>query len=150
MKIAVVTGAAGGLGRAICASLVADGLHVVGLDVTAEPLLAMQASSLTAIPVDLTDNWAVAKVFADIGRTFEGVDALVNCAGTCFMSDFPNIPASELNLQMSVNFNSAFYCCQAAVPLMSGRSGVRRELDLWQCCRCSVLFAHWRDFTKAL
>ena len=130
MKIAVVTGAAGGLGRAICASLVADGLHVVALDVNPEPLLAMQTSNLTAKVVDLTDNLAVAEVFGDIGRSFGGVDALVNCAGTCFMSDFPNIPASELDLQMAVNFSSAFYCCQAAVPLMIGRGGVRKIVNI--------------------
>ena len=56
MKIAVVTGAAGGMGQAICGRLVADGLHVVGLDVREGPLDAMASSNLTAIPVDLTDN----------------------------------------------------------------------------------------------
>ena len=130
MKIAVVTGAAGGLGRAICQALIADGLHVVGLDVNAGPLATMASASLTAIPVDLTDNLAVAEVFDRIAKSFGGVDVLINNAGTCFMSDFPNIPAPELDLQMSVNFSSAFYCCQAAVPLMLGRDGVRKIVNI--------------------
>ena len=130
MKIAVVTGAAGGLGQAICGRLVADGLHVVGLDVRAGPLAAMVSSNFTAIPVDLTDSVTVAGVFADIGLSFGGIDALVNNAGTCFMSDFPHIPAAELDLQMSVNFSSAFHCCQAAVPLMMGREGVRKIVNI--------------------
>ena len=130
MKIAVVTGAAGGLGQAISAKLMADGLHVVGLDRNATLLKEMAEPNFTAIAVDLTDHMAVAATFARIGAEFGGVDALVNNAGTCFMSDFPNIPADELDLQMSVNFSSAFYCCQAVVPQMMDRDGVRKIVNI--------------------
>ena len=130
MKIAVVTGAAGGLGRAISAKLMTDGLHVVGIDIDAGALVAMASADFTAYPVDLTDPAAITTAFAQIGKQFGGIDALVKNAGTCFMSDFPNIPASELDLQMSVNFSSAFHCCQAAVPLMMGRDGVRKIVNI--------------------
>ena len=46
------------------------------------------------------------------------------------MSDFPDIPATELKAQMAVNFESAFYCCQAAVPLMLERDGVRKIINI--------------------
>lgn len=130
MKIAVVTGAAGGLGRAISAKLMADRLHVVGIDIDAGALVAMASADFTAVPVDLTDPSAITTAFAQIGKQFGGIDALVNNAGTCFMSDFPNIPASELDLQMAVNFSSAFHCCQAAMPLMLGRDGVRKIVNI--------------------
>lgn len=130
MKVAVVTGAAGGLGRAISAKLIADGLHVVGIDIDADALGAMATDHFTPIAVDLTDSAAILAAFSEVAAKFGGLDALVNNAGTCFMSDFPNIPAAELNLQMSVNFSSAFLCCQAAVPLMKGRVGVRKIVNI--------------------
>ncbi len=129
-RIAVVTGAAGGLGQAITAKLVADGLHVIGLDIEAAGLAAMTGPSFTGIPLDLTDPAAIAASFATIGREHGGIDALVNNAGTCFMSDFPNIPPAELDRQMSVNFSGAFHCCQAAIPLMQGRDGVRKIVNI--------------------
>ncbi len=130
MRIAVVTGAAGGLGRAISAKLMADGLHVVGVDIDAGALEEMAADGFTALPVDLTKPAAIAAAFARVGQQFGGIDALVNNAGTCFMSDFPNIPADELDLQMAVNFSSGFHCCQAAIPLMMGRDGVRKIVNI--------------------
>lgn len=130
MKIACVTGAAGGLGRAISEKLIADGLHVIGMDIDAAALQSMPSDQFTARPIDLTDAAAIGMTFAKLKDAFGGIDALVNNAGTCFMSDFPNIPATELDLQMSVNFSSAFHCCQAAIPLMLGRDGVRKIVNI--------------------
>lgn len=129
-RIAVVTGAAGGLGRAISARLIADGLHVVGLDIDAEGLGAMAGPGFTGQVVDLTDAAAIAAAFARIGQDHGGLDALVNNAGTCFISDFPHIPAEELDRQMTLNFSGAFHCCQAAIPLMEGRPGVRKIVNI--------------------
>jgi len=128
-RMAVVTGAAGGMGRAIVARLLGDGLQVAGLDIDAAGLASMaeaHGTAFTAYPVDLTDAGAVGAAFARIG----GIDALVNNAGTCFMSEFPNIPAAEFERQMAVNFSSAFHCCQAAVPRMMGRAGVRKIVNI--------------------
>jgi len=132
-KTAVVTGAGGGMGRAICLKLERDGLAVVGLDVSTERLEETSASigdGFQGMTVDLTDAAAVANAFATIKAQHGGLDALVNNAGTCLMSDFPNIPAQELDSQMAINFNSAFYCCQQAIPLMMGRPGVRKIVNI--------------------
>ncbi|MGR3434989.1 MAG: SDR family NAD(P)-dependent oxidoreductase [Shimia sp.] len=122
VRVAVVTGAAGGLGRAICAALAPDH-HVIGMDLrpseTAEP-----------IEIDLTDADAIAEAFAGIGARHGRLDVLVNNAGTCFMSDFPEIPVAEFEAQMRVNFHSMFHCCQAAVPLMLGGDGVRKIVNI--------------------
>ncbi len=116
-RVAVVTGAAGGMGRAITDQLLDDGFKVVGVDIDGPTLLMMGADRDGFIPeaVDLTDPQAVADLFDRLTTRFGGVDALVNNAGTCFMSDFPDIPAQELTRQMEINFHSAFHCCQGAV-----------------------------------
>ena len=131
-KIAVVTGAAGGMGRAIVARLLSDGCHVVGVDIDAPALQAMEADldHFSAVAVDLTNAAAVADLFDRLTVAHGGVDVLINNAGTCFMSDFPDIPAAELNLQMAVNFGSAFHCCQGAVKAMAGRDGVRKIVNI--------------------
>ena len=130
MKIAVVTGAAGGMGRAIVARLQADGCHVVGLDVDADGLTAMAGQGFTGMVVDLTDAQAIGAAFDRIGADHGGVDALVNNAGTCVMSEFPDIPEPEFEQQMALNFSGAFHCCQAAIKLMAGRDGVRKIVNI--------------------
>ncbi len=129
-KIAVVTGAAGGMGRAIVARLLADGMQVVGLDVDADGLADMVADRFEGIVTDLMDVAAIKATFEQIGATHGGVDALVNNAGTCFMSEFPDIPADEFDKQMALNFAGAFHCCQAAIKLMMGRGGVRKIVNI--------------------
>lgn len=129
-RLAVVTGAAGGLGRAISARLIADGLQVVGLDIDADGLKDMAGEGFVGHVVDLTDAESIADAFARIGRDHGGTDALVNNAGTCLMSDFPHIPPQELERQMTLNFSGAFHCCQAAIPLMAGRPGVRKIVNI--------------------
>ncbi|KIN63883.1 3-oxoacyl-(Acyl-carrier-protein) reductase [Sulfitobacter noctilucicola] len=129
-KIAVVTGAAGGMGRAITAQLMGDGYHVVGLDVAEDGLADMAADGFTAMVVDLMDAGAIRAAFDQIGDAHGGVDALVNNAGTCFMSEFPDIPEDEFERQMALNFSAAFHCCQAAIKLMQGREGVRKIVNI--------------------
>lgn len=129
-RIAVVTGAAGGLGRAISTALIADGFQVVGLDLDTDGLSDLAQDRFTGLACDLTDPAAIASAFARVAENFGGVDALVNNAGTCFMSEFPDIPPKELDRQMAVNFSSAFHCTQAAVKLMRGRDGVRKIVNI--------------------
>jgi NAD(P)-dependent dehydrogenase (short-subunit alcohol dehydrogenase family) len=110
--------------------LISDGLFVVGLDINAAGLDSMASAQFSGHVVDLTDPSAISAIFAQIGKDYGGIDALVNNAGTCFMSDFPNIPAAELDSQMTLNFAGAFHCCQAAIPLMSRRAGVRKIVNI--------------------
>jgi NAD(P)-dependent dehydrogenase (short-subunit alcohol dehydrogenase family) len=132
-KIAVVTGAGGGMGGAITARLVEDGFHVVALDINAanlEKLAATFSTNVTTFTVDLTSADKIAEVFQSIKTKFGGVDALVNNAGDCFMSEFPNIPAAEFDKQMAVNFSSAFHCSQESVKLMLERPGIKKIVNI--------------------
>ena len=120
-RVAVVTGAAGGLGRAITARLLADGFAVVGFDLDASRSGRNGGTTgLRVWRVDLTDACAIGDAFDQIATTYGGVDALVNNAGTCFMSEFPDIPADEFDAQMDLNFGGAFHCCQAAIKFDAG------------------------------
>ena len=132
-KIAVVTGAGGGMGSAITARLIQDKFHVVALDVNAESLKKLEttfSTNVTTFEADLTSAERIAEVFASIKAKFGGVDALVNNAGDCFMSEFPNIPAQEFEKQMAVNFSSAFYCSQESVKLMLERPGIKKIVNI--------------------
>ncbi|QFT58244.1 3-oxoacyl-[acyl-carrier-protein] reductase FabG [Sulfitobacter sp. THAF37] len=129
-KVAVVTGAAGGMGRAIVAQLLGDGFRVVGLDIDEAGLMDMATDGFLGIKTDMTDPASIGRAFADIADGHGGIDALVNNAGTCFMSEFPDIPEDEFEKQMALNFSGAFHCCQAAIKLMQGRPGVRKIVNI--------------------
>jgi len=132
-KIAIVTGAAGGMGRQITAALLADGIRVAGFDIDAGGLrdvAAQHGDTFLPVTVDLTDAAAVSAAFAQIEAHFGGVDILVNNAGTCLMSEFPEIPPEEFDRQMALNFSSAFHCCQQAVQRMLTRQGVKKIVNI--------------------
>ncbi|WP_372922799.1 SDR family NAD(P)-dependent oxidoreductase [Roseovarius sp.] len=132
-RVAVITGAAGGMGRAIVAALLRDGLKCFGIDIEGQALKAMEADigpDFVGIQADLTDPDQIATGFERIAREAGGVDVLVNNAGTCLMSEFPDISPKELDLQMSLNFSSAFHCSQEAIKLMQGRATVRKIVNI--------------------
>ena len=133
---AVVTGAARGIGLAISRALLRDKFTVFGLDVNGEGLEQI-ANTLTAEghpfhpkTVDLTQTEDVAATFAAIDEQAPGLDVLVNNAGTCFMNDFLDISPEELRRQTAINFESAFCCCQQAIPRMQKRDGVKKIVNI--------------------
>src|SRR5438132_14354612 len=85
-RVAVVTGAGGGLGTAICGGLAASGADVALLDVNAEALEESAAGvhrtgrRALALETDVSDEEAVEAAFAEIDRAFGKVDILVNLA----------------------------------------------------------------------
>jgi NAD(P)-dependent dehydrogenase (short-subunit alcohol dehydrogenase family) len=128
-RVAVVTGSAGGMGRAITKALIRDGFFVVGLDLKQQSE-KFDANLYAHFTLDLTKSYEIDSVFQEIESKFGGVDALVNNAGSCFMSDFPDIPAEEFELQMAVNFSSAFHCSQAVVKSMLRRDGFKKIVNI--------------------
>ena len=132
-KIAVITGAAGGIGREIVASLIRDGVKCYGLDISKEGLNEIESTlsnEFVGIEVDLTKTEKILSSFKQIETAEGGMDILVNNVGTCLMSNFPDISVTEFELQMKLNFDSAFHCSQAAIKLMNGRPGVRKIINI--------------------
>ncbi len=128
-RIAVVTGAARGLGLAISKALLAQGCSVIGIDLDQarlEQTATVLGSAFSGKLADVSDPEAVKRVFAEL----EHLDVLVNNAGTCLMNDFLEISAEEFRRQMAVNFDSAFFCCQQAIPKMLLRPGIKKIINI--------------------
>lgn len=132
-KIAVVTGAARGLGLAICRALLGQGCQVVGVDIDAERLeqtATQLGRQFIGKPADISSADGPKRIFSEIEAELGGVDILVNNAGTCFMNDFLDISPEEFQKQMAINFDSAFFCCQQAIPLMLKRPGIKKIVNI--------------------
>lgn len=125
-KVAVITGAANGIGRVYAQRLAADGASVVILDrVDAGDTVASITStgaSAAAFIVDVTDEQAVTAAAAQVHSQFGGADILVNNAGI-----YPNQLLQDMTLpdwrrMFAVNVDSMFLTCQAFTPHMRNRN----------------------------
>jgi 2-dehydro-3-deoxy-L-rhamnonate dehydrogenase (NAD+) len=121
-RVAIVTGAARGIGRAIAERLVQDGLRVavVDLDGAAANASAQEMGERAmAVRCDITDSAAVNAMVWHVVATWGRVDVLVNNAGIVG----PNKPLTEVaddewHAVIGVNLDGTFYCCRAVVPHM--------------------------------
>jgi len=124
---AVVTGASGGLGHALCEELLSAGARVSGLDIDRDALLAIQRSNtsrpLVTAAVDITDASACDEAFADLRSRQGPVDILVSNAGITHFSRAADTAASTVAQVMAVNFLGAVHCTQAALPDLRARRG---------------------------
>jgi NAD(P)-dependent dehydrogenase (short-subunit alcohol dehydrogenase family) len=125
-KVAVVTGAAQGIGRAIADGLAAEGARIVVADLQgAEDAAAAYPDGL-GLTVDVADEAAVERMVAETVEHRGGLDVLVNNAGlyaSLEMRPFEAIPLEEWRRVMDVNVGSMFLTCRAAVPAMRERGG---------------------------
>jgi len=122
-RVAVVTGAAGGIGGAVAAALAAEGTTVVGFDRSDEVF----PDGITPVVGDLTDAGAVAAMFERVADLVGDVDLLVNCAGASgrAVGDGPvhEIPDDGWRWTLAVNLDTTFHTCRAAVPMMLRQGG---------------------------
>ncbi|MGV3494309.1 MAG: SDR family NAD(P)-dependent oxidoreductase [Ramlibacter sp.] len=129
--VAVVTGAARGIGLGIATRLAGHGIQVVLLDRDAAALdqavTALQQQGLRAsgAVADLSDSASVNAAFADLGR----VDYLVNNAGAVRDKRFLQMADEDWDVVIGSNLRSQFLCCRAALPGMVER-GFGRIVNL--------------------
>ncbi|TML71205.1 MAG: glucose 1-dehydrogenase [Actinobacteria bacterium] len=125
-KVAVVTGGAQGIGRAIADGLAADGARVVIADLRGAEDAAAAYPGGVGLTVDVADEEAVQKLLDETVERCGTVDVLVNNAGlyaSLAMRSFTEIPLEEWRRVMDVNVASMFLTCRAVVPVMRGRGG---------------------------
>jgi NAD(P)-dependent dehydrogenase (short-subunit alcohol dehydrogenase family) len=130
-KVAIVTGAAGGIGAGIVKSLSAAGAAVVLTDYDREGLAAAEraaheyadAASVGVIEADVTAKSDVTRLAAETIERFGGIDVLVNNAGVLRIGPSLEISEEEWNLVLSSNLTSAFLCSQAVLPHMIANGG---------------------------
>jgi 3-oxoacyl-[acyl-carrier protein] reductase len=129
-KVAVVTGAGRGIGRAIAETLASRGAAVAIVDIDGESAAAAateigEAGARSAAYVlDITDPEAVTTVFKTIVDEMGGLDVLVNNAGVTRDNLLLRMPPSDWDLVLRINLTGAYNCIRSAVrPMMSKRSG---------------------------
>ena len=130
-KIAAITGAARGIGRATAERLLAEGAKVLISDIDVERLnqTAKEIGSgdnVFAVVADVSKKAEVDQLVAEAVRKFGGIDIMVNNAGIAPVMDFLDVTEEILDRVLSVNLKGAFYGTQAAARQMiaQGRGGV--------------------------
>ncbi len=126
-KVALVTGGAKGIGKAIAVALSQEGCFVAITDIdemhleeTVQELRSMGARC-TGKVMNVTHRDEVFSCIAEIRSEFGPVDILVNNAGVVKPGDTASMTDEQWNSVFSVNFTGAFYCCQAVMEEMRER-----------------------------
>jgi len=123
-KVAVVTGAGRGIGRAICVALSRAGAAVVAVARTTEQIEAV-ASEITgdggkaiAIRADIAEESDVCALFDQLKGRFGRLDVLINNAGQGRFGPVEEFSAADFDQVVAVNLRGAFLCCQHATRMM--------------------------------
>ena len=127
-RVAIVTGAAKGMGSAICLALAEEGAHVVTAAREAEPLEALverlrgleRGKRYLAVPTDVTVEPQVAALARRTRSEFGRIDILVNAAGVIGPIETPlhKIEPEAWDHVLGTNLRGVFLCCRAVVPTM--------------------------------
>ena len=143
-KVALVTGAARGIGLATAKRFLADGWRVALLDIERQLLddtvaaLADPDHSL-AIHCDVSDAAAVADAIAALQARFGRLDALVNNAGIAVFAPLLETEDQDWNRVLAVNLTGPFLCTKAAAPLMREHGGAIVNITSISAVRASTL-----------
>ena len=123
-KVALVTGGARGIGRAICEAMAEAGATVAVADLReADALDTAQAIGGLAVPMDVTDFDGIEAHVAKVEDAFGGIDILVNNAGIFNMASIDKVTPEDYRRQYDVNVGGTLFVCQAVVPSMKKRGG---------------------------
>jgi meso-butanediol dehydrogenase / (S,S)-butanediol dehydrogenase / diacetyl reductase len=117
-RVALVTGVASGIGRAVAERLVADGATVVGLDLRAEG-----PDGVEVVAGDVTDRAAVDAVVAHAVATHGRLDVVANVAGIPQFGRVDDLSDAEWQRQLDVNLTGPFRVCRAALPHLRATRG---------------------------
>jgi NAD(P)-dependent dehydrogenase (short-subunit alcohol dehydrogenase family) len=128
-KVAIVTGGASGIGRAIALLLARQGADTIIFDLddlaaadTLEEAKGMKAS-LEFERCNVSDQEAVKKIVSDIVRRKGGIDILVNNAGIAHVGNVENTEEKDFDRLFNVNARGIYNCLRAVIPYMKERGG---------------------------
>jgi NAD(P)-dependent dehydrogenase (short-subunit alcohol dehydrogenase family) len=132
-KVAIVTGAGSGIGKALATRLAADGASVVVADVAKFDLAAAEIAKATGartlgLQIDVSSEGDVARLATETVKAFGRIDILVNNAAifsSIKLKPFEQIQVAEWRKVMDVNILGVALCCRACVPHMRKAGGGR-------------------------
>lgn len=161
-KVAVITGAANGIGQAFARRLAEDGVHVAIADIAlgdqTVKLVEQAGRQALACNCDVTSPESVAAMAAQVQQAFGRCDILVNCAGIYPQQAFEQMKFEDWRRILSINLDSVFLLSAAFVPGMKQR-GWGRIVNMASSTLGSVVtgFVHYMSskagivgFTRAL
>lgn len=123
-KIALITGASGGIGSCIARRFAQDGISLALLGRSKEKLAATAASvreygvETLLLPGDLLDDAYLEDCFAAVKERFGGLDILVNNAGIALSRSFEETTMAEFDRIMALNARVPYLACHLALPLL--------------------------------
>jgi NAD(P)-dependent dehydrogenase (short-subunit alcohol dehydrogenase family) len=120
-KVALITGAASGIGAATARELSRAGAHVIiaDLNLAAGQALAAEIENAVAVQMDVTDSSSIAQALSQTAK----LDILVNCAGIGLVGDISKTEEADFDRVMRVNVSSIFLVTKAALPLLLASRG---------------------------
>ncbi len=123
-KVAIVTGGARGIGKAICEAYAAAGANVVVADLREDDARATaQGIDGMAVAMDVSNVSSIQAAVAQVEEKLGGVDILVNNAGIFNMASIDKVTHDDYRKQYDVNVAGTIFAIQAVVPSMRKRGG---------------------------
>jgi NAD(P)-dependent dehydrogenase (short-subunit alcohol dehydrogenase family) len=124
-KVAVITGAANGIGQAFAKRLAEDGVHIAAVDLAdgAETVKLVEAAGRNALAAhcDVSNEDSVAAMAKAVQAKFGRADIVVNCAGIYPQQDFATMTFANWRRVLSINLDGTFLVTAAFVPGMRDR-----------------------------
>ncbi|MFK7761843.1 MAG: L-iditol 2-dehydrogenase [Roseobacter sp.] len=123
-KVALVTGGARGIGRAVCEAYAREGAQVIVADLQADAAAETgKAVNGMGIAMDVTDPSSIAEGVRVVEETYGGIDILVNNAGIFNMGPIEDVTHEDYRRQYDVNVGGTIFAIKAVVPGMKKRGG---------------------------
>lgn len=126
-RVAILTGAYGGIGGGILTHLLAAGYNVLGVDRVAPS--ALSGPHEQSVVADITDPETPDRLVAEAVDAFGGLDVIVNCAGVLRDSRIEQMPAADMRFVLDVNLFAAMRIVAAAIPVLR-QSGTGRIVSI--------------------
>jgi len=144
-KIAIVTGAGRGIGRAVAECFAREGATVIATARTASELDELAAAmtdapgEVVALPGDITDESFVAELFAQVRQRFGRLDILVNNAGIAPHGPVESLAVADFRRCLELNVVAAFNCMSHAVRLMKDTGDTGKIVNI------GSVRSHWTE-----